>query len=396
MKAMENRERASVGQHQGAAVKKGWQKKTLGEACEMYQPKTISGKDMVEDGAYAVYGANGVIGRYNQFNHEDPQLLITCRGATCGSVNISAPRSWVTDNAMVVRPKNESLEMRYLEYLFRGGIDISKAITGAAQPQITRTNLEPLEISFPESLPEQQRIVGLLDEAFEGIATAKANAEKNLQNARALFESHLQSVFTQRGPGWVEKRLEEVCELQNGFAFKSSTFKPSGAPILRISNIQDGRIDAGNRLVFFDPKDYRENLDRYRIVEDDLLIAMSGATTGKLGFNTEETVYYLNQRVGKFEPSEKLNKRFLYHFLSTKVEENLRISAGAAQPNLSTEQIKGFVLPLPSVQEQERIVEALETLSEETQRLTRLYERKLAALEALKKSLLNQAFTGEL
>ena len=272
---------------------------------------------------------------------------------------------------------------------------IEKFKGGVAQQNLSLAQVRDFQIALPP-LAEQQRIVGLLDEAFEGLATAKANAEKNLQNARALFESHLQSVFTQRGPGWVEKRLEEVCELQNGFAFKSSTFKPSGAPILRISNIQGGRIEAGNRLVFFDPKDYRENLDRYRIVEDDLLIAMSGATTGKLGFNTEDTVYYLNQRVGKFEPSEKLNKRFLYHFLSTKVEENLRISAGAAQPNLSTEQIKGFVLPLPSFDEQERIVEALETLSEETQRLARLYERKLAALEALKKSLLHQAFTGAL
>ncbi len=104
----------------------------------------------------------------------------------------------------------------------------------------------------------------------------------------------------------------------------------------------------------------------------------------------------MNQRVGKFEPSVRLNKRFLFHFLSTKVEENLRISAGAAQPNLSTEQIKGFILPLPSIDDQERIVEALETLSEETQRLARLYERKHAALEALKNSLLHQAFTGEL
>lgn len=164
---------------------------------------------------------------------------------------------------------------------------------------------------------------------------------------------------------------------------------------MRISNIQDGRVDT-DRLVFFDPKDYRENLDRYRIVEGDLLIAMSGATTGKLGFNTESTVFYLNQRVGKFEPDKKLNKHFLYYFLSTKVEENLRISAGAAQPNLSTEQIKGFVLPLPHIDEQEHIVEVLESLSDETQRLARLSERKLAALEALKKSLLHQAFTGEL
>ena len=377
-------------------MKPGWKTSTLGDTCEMYQPKTISGKEMVEAGAYPVFGANGVIGRYDKFNHEEPQLLITCRGASCGSVNMSEPKSWITGNAMVVRPKNGSIELRFLEYLFRGGIDIARAITGAAQPQITRTNLAPLNITYPAALAEQRRIVGILDEAFEGLATAKANAEQNLQNARALFESHLQAVFTQRGDGWVETRLDEVCGLQNGFAFKSSTFKPSGAPILRISNIQNGRIDADNRLVFFDPKDYRENLDRYRIVEGDLLIAMSGATTGKLGFNTESTVYYLNQRVGKFEPSDKLNKRFLYHFLSTKVEENLRISAGAAQPNLSTEQIKGFVLPLPCVGEQERIVDALETLSEETQRLESLYQRKLAALDELKKSLLHRAFSGQL
>ena len=272
---------------------------------------------------------------------------------------------------------------------------IKEGSSGSAQGGFNTTKLGALKIPLPP-VPEQQRIVALLDEAFAGLATAQANAERNLQNARAIFESHLQSVFSQRGEGWEEKRLEEVCGLQNGFALKSSTFKPYGVPILRISNIQDGRIDAANRIVFFDPSDYRENLDRYLIVEGDLLIAMSGATTGKLGFNTESKVYYLNQRVGKFEPTEKLNKRFLYHFLSTKVEENLRISAGTAQPNLSTEQIKGFVLPLPSVDEQERIVDALETLSKDTDRLTRLYERKIAALEELKKSLLHQAFNGEL
>lgn len=281
------------------------------------------------------------------------------------------------------------LSPQYREFLS------SKTIRGATVDRISIKDFPSFPIAVPP-LPEQQRIVALLDEAFAGLATAKANAEQNLRNARAIFESHLQAVFSQRGEGWVETRLEEVCVLQNGFAFKSSTFKPCGVPILRISNIQDGRIDAANRIVFFDPNDYRENLDRYRIVKGDLLIAMSGATTGKLGFNTEDKVYYLNQRVGKFEPTERLDKRFLYHFLSTKVEENLGISAGTAQPNLSTEQIKGFVLPLPSIEEQQRIVDGLETLSTETQHLTRLYERKLAALEELKKALLHQAFNGEI
>jgi type I restriction enzyme S subunit len=265
---------------------------------------------------------------------------------------------------------------------------------GATVDTLTIQKLQSVGLLIPP-LPEQHRIVGILDEAFAGLATAKANAAKNLQNARALFESHLQSVFSQRGKGWIDTKLGEVCGFQNGFAFKSNSFKESGEPILRISNIQDGQFDS-RRLVFFNPKDYRENLDRYKVLKGDLLIAMSGGTTGKIGFNTEDTVFYLNQRVGKFEPGKNLDKRYLYYFLSTKVEENLKISAGSAQPNLSTEQIKGFVLPLPAIDEQRRIVATWDALNAETTRLAAIYQQKLAALEALKKSLLHQAFSGEL
>lgn len=321
-------------------------------------------------------------------------VLVAMYGATAGQVGILRFEA-ATNQAVCGILPNKLFVPEFLFYYFLAKKEelVAQAV-GNAQPNISQVKIRNTEIPV-SPLPEQQRIVGVLDEAFAGLATAQATAEKNLQNARALFESHLHSIFTQRGEGWVETTLDEVCGFQNGFAFKSSTFKPSGLPILRISNIQDGKVDT-KRLVFFDQKDYRENLDRYRIIEDDLLIAMSGATTGKLGFNTKDTVFYLNQRVGKFEPSKKLNKRFLYHFLSTKVEENLRISAGAAQPNLSTEQIKSFVLPLPSNEEQERIVDALESLATETQRLESLYQKKLAALAALKKSLLHQAFAGEL
>ncbi len=144
-----------------------WVVKSLGQTCEMYQPKTIGSKDLVPDGPYPVFGANGIIGRYDKFNHEEPQLLITCRGATCGSVNVSEPNSWITGNAMVVRPKERSLDLRFLEYIFRGGIDISPAITGAAQPQITRTNLSPLEIGFPIDISEQERLVARFDQFTE-------------------------------------------------------------------------------------------------------------------------------------------------------------------------------------------------------------------------------------
>jgi len=314
-----------------------------------------------------------------------------------GKVCLLGQDTAINQDLRGIIPRNaEKLVVRYLYWWLKSVSALIVAEgTGATVQGVKLPFIKSLEVPLPP-LPEQQRIVALLDDAFAGLATAKANAERNLQHARAVFESHVESIFSTRGEDWEEKRLEEVCGFQNGFAFKSSTFKPQGYPILRISNIQDGRIDAANRIVFFDPNDYREDLDRYRVSKGDLLIAMSGATTGKLGFNVEEKVYYLNQRVGKFEPTKRLDPRFLYYFLSTRVEENLRISAGSAQPNLSTEQIKGFLLPLPSIDEQTRIVDVLEALSKETQHLTHIYERKLAALEELKKTLLQQAFNGEL
>lgn len=102
--------------------------------------------------------------------------------------------------------------------------------------------------------------------------------------------------------------LGDVCDLQNGFAFKSNLFVGSGLPILRISNIQKQGIDI-SRVVFFKPESYKVNLDKYKIMPNDLLIAMSGATTGKIGFNNTEDIFYLNQRVGKLIPKPLLDKQ---------------------------------------------------------------------------------------
>ena len=116
--------------------------------------------------------------------------------------------------------------------------------------------------------------------------------------------------------GWEIKKLGQVCDFQNGFAFKSNTYKETGLPILRITNIQNQSLEL-NDLVYFDAKDYKENFDRFKVYKDDLVVAMSGATTGKLGINTTDTVFYLNQRVNKFIPKKEILKPYLYYFLST-------------------------------------------------------------------------------
>ena len=174
----------------------GWLETTLGDTCEMYQPKTIGMKDLVPDGPYPVYGANGVIGRYDKFNHEQAQLLVTCRGATCGSVNVSEPKSWITGNAMVVRPKDDRLNLLFLEFFLRGGIKIADAITGSAQPQITRTNLAPLLINFPKSVTLQIQLA----EKFKSLMSETQRLgdiyKRKLESLEALKKSLLCQAFT--------------------------------------------------------------------------------------------------------------------------------------------------------------------------------------------------------
>jgi type I restriction enzyme S subunit len=374
-----------------------WETVALGEVCELYQPQTISQKEMVEDGEYFVYGANGTIGRYDHYNHEEPQLLITCRGATCGAVNVSTPKAWINGNAMVVRPKNGDLDLRFLEYLFRGGVDISNTITGAAQPQITRQTLSRLEISYPTSLPEQQRIVAKLDAAFAALGEAQGLVERNRANARELFESYLNGVFERKGDGWVEKRLGDLIHIQNGYAFKSDEYTNEGYFLMRISNVQDGEITLSN------PKYVRiddPRIARFILNEGDILVSLTG-NIGRVGIvNAEHLPAALNQRVARItlKDEKAMLHNFLFFFLrSNYFREHLQGAGhGAAQQNVSTKEIAEVELSLPPVAEQQRLLDALNELQIQSQQLETTYQQKLSGLEALKKGLLGAAFRGEL
>ena len=176
------------------------------------------------------------------------------------------------------------------------------------------------------------------------------------------------------------KALGEVCDFKNGFAFKSSLFKESGLPIIRITNVDGKNVDLTD-VKYFDPVDYsRGNPLNYPIVKGDVLIAMSGATTGKIGFFKSDETAYLNQRVGKFEPQiEILNNRYLYHFLLTKADFLYVLAGGGAQPNLSSNKLKEKLqIPIPPLAIQKEIVKILDNF-------TRLEAELEAELEARKK-----------
>ena len=156
------------------------------------------------------------------------------------------------------------------------------------------------------------------------------------------------------------KKLGDVCEFINGFAFKSSLFSQSGEAVIRITNINSGKVTFDD-LKYIKLDDYPE-LDRYKVEKNNILVAMSGATTGKIGYQYEDRIGYLNQRVGKFIPDEsKVKRRFLFHFLYNIESELFSLATGSgAQPNLSSEAIKKIDIPIPSLEIQERIVKILD------------------------------------
>jgi type I restriction enzyme, S subunit len=168
---------------------------SLGDVCEIYQPRTISTKEMVPDGPYVVFGANGKIGRYSDYNHADPEVLVTCRGATCGQVNVSEPFSWVTGNAMVVRPKSDAIRKDFLEEVLRNSVDWSEVITGAAQPQITRASLAPISIPVPEA-SAQKDVVIRIKALRLCLSQLRELAKNKLVDIAILRQSLLQAAFS--------------------------------------------------------------------------------------------------------------------------------------------------------------------------------------------------------
>ena len=170
-----------------------WGVEALGSVCELYQPETLPASRLKQGGPYLVYGANGVIGEHDRYNHEDSQIVVTCRGATCGEVNRTQPRSWITGNAMVVKSKDNRISEDFLFHSLKSN-GLKSIISGSAQPQITRAGFSPFLLVFPESKDEQQKIadsLGLLDDLI-------AAEDRKLDALRRHKQGLLQHLF----PRW--------------------------------------------------------------------------------------------------------------------------------------------------------------------------------------------------
>lgn len=363
----------------------------LEKICEMYQPKTITSAEILDEGDYKVYGANGVIGYYNKYNHEFEEVALTCRGATCGTVNLTEPKSWITGNAMIVSPLNDSKVLKKFLFYVLPLADMKLVITGSAQPQITRTNLSQLKIPLPP-LNIQQQIVEECQNVENQILqiTQQIQTQKSLINAvlakckivNAEFQNNenLQNLDLPDLPepknfgliSWKNVKINEVCNNISAGGDKPNNFSESKTDNLKIPVFANGKENDG--LIGYTKE--------AKIFEPCLTIAARG-TIGFCAIRQEPFVPVVRLIVAI--PNSKIINLKLFKYIVSSIEF---VNTGGTIPQLTVPYFSQYKIPLPPLEAQEKIVQAINNIEQNINNLqTNLENLKLQQNQILQKYL---------
>ncbi len=400
-----------------------WQKKKLGELCNIELGKTPYRKDksfwdkekktenvwlsiadlLNADGAVVSDSKEYISDKAAGISKvvKEGTLLVSFK-LTLGRLAFAGRDLFTNEAIASLTIKNEKEIDKYFLYKYLSFFDWDKAAEGDVKVKgktLNKAKLKEIEVLFPKSLPEQQRIVSILDECFAAIDKAKANAEQNLQNAKELFESYLQGVF--ENGNWETKSLGSLCDLiTKGSSPKWQGINYVDEPgILFVTseNVGEGELLLEKRKYVeekFNQKDKKSILRN-----GDVLTNIVGASIGRTAIYDIDDVANINQAVCLLRCNpELINNRFLMNllnspFLKTILHEN---EVNTARANLSLGFFNKLEIPCPTIEQQQTIVRQLDALRAETQKLEAVYQKKMDDLEELKKSILQKAFAGEL
>lgn len=377
-----------------------WSIVPMGTLCSIQSGKSDT-KDAVSDGPYAFFDRSKTVKRSSRFLRDCEALIIPGEGTEF------LPRHFVGkfdlhQRAYALFDFRPEIDPRFLFYFLHHSADyFPRVAVGATVKSLRLRHFEQLPVSVTD-ISNQRRIVSILDEAFEGIAAAKANAEKNLQNALEVFSSHRDELMSGQ-VGWLEAPLANLCDVKHGYAFEGEFFAQEGQYVLLTPGSfyeSGGYRERGSKTKYFIgpiPSDYI--LD-----ENALLVAMTEQAAGLLGsplLVPEANRFLHNQRLGlvKAKPGVPWANEFFFHaFNVARVRQEIHASSsGVKVRHTSPGKIGAVRVAYPNSLEEQRLVASrLFSLSQECERLADIQNRKLAALDELKKSLLHQAFTGQL
>ena len=381
-------------------MKHGWEIKKLGDIVEIKNGKN---QKLVETelGQYKILGSAGnVMGYSSEYICEAGTTIIGRKG------NISKPiyineKFWNVDTAFGLYPKN-NFNPKFIYYLCLT-VDFAKMNRGTTIPSLVKSEIKEINLKIPMSLPEQEKIVSILDKAFSAIEQAKQNAEKNLKNAKELFDSYLNGIFTNKGYDWEVKKLKEITiKIGSGATPKggSENYKLMGISLVRSMNVYDLKFKINN-LAFIDDIQAKE-LKNVILQEEDVLINITGASVARCCIIPTE---YLPARVNQHVSIIRVKKeiilpKFLNLLLISKYYKSQLLftgEQGATRQAITKSQLEEFVISFPNtIMKQQKIISKLDALSAETKKLEEIYQQKIIELENLKKSILQKAFSGEL
>jgi type I restriction enzyme S subunit len=386
-------------------MREDWIETEIGDVAKLYQPKTISSKMLVADGKYDVYGANGIIGKYDKFNHEEEEFLITCRGATCGNVHITKPFSWINGNAMVVKPfDQELLSLEYLKFVFSNKGRIQKAISGSAQPQITRSTLSPIKTPIAP-LPEQRAIVAKIEELFSDLDKGIADLKK----AQDQLKIYRQAVLKKAFEGELTKvktkpkiiKLGSVIDKPRYGTSKKCSLEQNGTVVLRIPNIGDGVVNTDElKYAIFNDKE----ASTLALLEGDILTIRSNGSVdlvGKCALITKHDIDYLYAGyLIRLRPDlKKINPKFLLHCLKShdlRVQIESKAKSTSGVNNINSGELESLEIPHFGLDEQYHIVEEIESRLSVCDKVEQSIAESLEKARALRQSILKKAFEGTL
>ena len=402
-------------------MKNGWRTKKIGDVCQLMTGGTPSRASKGNFDGNIPWLVSGDIHQGEIFECEgrisdagmkasnakllpinSVMIALNGQGKTRGTVALLRSPATCNQSLVSIHPKNpDELMPEFLYANLHGRYQEIRQMTGDSGNDRRGLNMNLIRsIEIPIApLPEQKRIVAILDEAFEGIATAKANAEKNLQNARAIFESHLEGTYSQRGPGWVETKLGTLFEIGSSKRIYEKDWTNSGVPFYGgrelVKLAKHGTVISN---VYISNEKFTEYSRKYDMPKKgDLLITARG-TIG-IGFvvQDDERFYYKDGNVISLRPIAPLNPFFfLYSFQAMHSTDQFGGLTGATVRHLSLEKAKQLSLYVPNHETQNLVVKQIGSVKAECHRLVKIYEQKLAKLDALKSSLLHRAFAGEL
>lgn len=395
-----------------------WQKKKLGDVCNIELGKTPYRKDKtlwdVKKETKNVWLSIADLLNTDGSIVNDSKEYISdkaaedCKTVKRGTLLVSfkltlgrlafAGRDLFTNEAIAALTiKNESeIDNKFL-YKYLSFYDWEKAAEGDVKVKgktLNKSKLKEIEVIFPNSLVVQERIVSHLDRAFAAINQAKANAEKNLHNAKELFESYLHNVL--QNDQWEEKELGKVCLKTDNIKWNNSNGKSyhyidltavcrDELKILETAHVNEENAPSRAKKI---------------VKQGDIIFATTRPTLKRLTVIPEK---YNNQicstgfTVLRPNPGKVISSFIFYSLLQESFMNRMEyLQRGASYPAVTDSDVKGFLIPVPTIKEQKQIVHKLDTLRAEIQKLETLYQKKIAALDELKKSILQKAFQGEL